>query len=174
MSSKSLYICFLFIVSAGFRPGFQQEASEYDLKAAFVYNFTKFIDWNSYLKEEEFFIGIVGNSKITSSLNAIAQSNKVGEKKIRLRQFSKIEDIDFCHILFISNDTSISLQAILEKAAVKGTLIISEKEGYAKKGTCLNFIILNNKLKFEANMKAINAADLKAGAQLLKLAIVID
>lgn len=174
MGGKSLYIVFLFVIFSGFRPGFQQEAAEYDLKAAFIYNFTKFIDWSAYLKEDDFTIGVIGNSKIISSLNVIAQSSRVNEKKIVIKQFAKAEDIDFCHILFIPHDTPILLQSILTKAAVKGTLIISEKEGYAKKGTCLNFVILNNKLKFEANMNAFNTADLKAGSQLLKLAIVID
>ncbi|MES1224887.1 MAG: YfiR family protein, partial [Bacteroidota bacterium] len=62
---------------------------------------------------------------------------------------------------------------ILEKVE-KRTLTVSEEEGYAKRGTAFNFVIKNDKLKFESNLNAINAAGLKAGSQLLKLAILVN
>ncbi|HMC99217.1 MAG TPA: YfiR family protein, partial [Ferruginibacter sp.] len=66
-----------------------------------------------------------------------------------------------------------SLQSVLDRAG-KGVLTVSEEPGLAKQGTAFNFIVNNDKLKFEANLKAIYAAGLKAGAQLLKLAIIVD
>jgi hypothetical protein len=65
------------------------------------------------------------------------------------------------------------LEDILEKTSGKGTLIISEKNGYAVQGAGINFVIIKQKLKFEANVKALNAAGLTASSQLLKLAIII-
>ncbi len=62
----------------------------------------------------------------------------------------------------------------MEKARVKGTLIVTEKSGLAAQGAAINFIIVDNKLKFEANTKSINKADLKVSSQLLKLAILIE
>jgi hypothetical protein len=75
--------------------------------------------------------------------------------------------------LFISQNSSIPLDDILAKTTGKGILIISEQDGYAELGTAINFVIVNRKLKFEANVKAINAAGLTASSQLLKLAIII-
>lgn len=151
----------------------QTEEKEASLKAAFIYNFSKYIDWDTNSHANDFVIGIIGTSPLTASLNEIAKSNTIKNKKIIVRQFSKPEDIVYCQILFIPQKIPFSLQSILDKAG-KGVLTISEEDGFAKKGTAFNFIIIKDKLKFEANLKAIDGAGLKASSQLLKLASIIN
>jgi len=156
--------------------GLQQprtEAEEYALKAAFVYNFTKFIDWNASNNGDEFIIGVMGYSPILKYLADIAQTKSVNGKKIVIKQYYKPDEIKFCHVLFIPEQTSYPLNTILSKVS-KGTLTISEEDGFAALGTALNFVLINNKLKFEANMKAVDAAGLKASSDLLRLAIIVD
>ena len=150
----------------------QDTGGEASLKAAFIYNFTKYIEWDQP-DNGDFIIGIVGNSSITAPLEKIAQTNNVKGKRILIRHYSSIDDIVFSHILFIPGNQSFSLPAILEKTG-KGTLTVSEEPGYAKMGSAFNFIVKNDKLKFEANLGAIYAANLKVSSQLLKLAILID
>lgn len=173
MIKKWLYLIVILSLT-GFSPGVQTEAEEYNLKAAFIYNFTKFIDWDSLIPGNEFIIGVVDSSPIYEPLTEIAKTNTVNDRKIIIRQYSKLDEISLCHVLFISRNTSLSLDDILAKAAVKGMLTISEKAGYAKQGTAINFIVVNNKLKFEANTKTINSAGLTASSQLLKLAIIVE
>jgi YfiR/HmsC-like len=151
-----------------------EEAEEYNIKAAFIYKFTNYIDWDSLIPGDEFIIGVIGPSPVIEQLNEIALTKTIKNKKIIVRQFNKPEEISPCHILFISQKTSFSLGDILAKVGGKGTLTISEKKGYAQKGTDINFIEVDNKLKFEANPKGISAAGLKASSQLLKLAIIVD
>jgi hypothetical protein len=153
-----------------------QGEQEANLKAAFIYNFTKYIDWNfdaTETNENDFVIGVIGNSPVTASLNEIAKENRVGYKRIVVRVFNSPEDIGSCNILFIPRRSPFSLRSILEKVR-KGTLTISEEAGFARQGTAFNFVIINDKLKFETNLKAIASAGLKAGSQLLKLAIIVD
>ena len=90
-----------------------------------------------------------------------------------VRVFSKPENISYCNILFVPHNASFTLESILNKLT-KGMLVISEQPGYAKLGTAFNFVLVNDKLKFEANLKSINSAGVKASSQLLKLAIIID
>ena len=116
----------------------------------------------------------MGNSPVNRQLGEIAKSKTVKGKKIVIRQFNKPDEISLCHILFISRKTTFNLDDILAKAGNRGTLTISEKAGYAKRGAQINFIEVDEKLKFEANPKGINAAGLKASSQLLKLAIIIE
>jgi hypothetical protein len=169
---KAGLLCFFLFCS--FSPRQQKDkASEYNLKAAFIYNFTKYVDWKSGSNDNEFIIGIIGTSPIIDPLTEIVKTETVDNKRISLKQFAKPGDISFCHILFISQNAATSLDAILAKVANKGTLIVSEQDGYAEQGTAFNFVILNNKLKFEANLKALNTAGLTASSQLLKLAIII-
>ena len=168
-------LLWLFVTTFSFTSFRQKDqAKEYNLKAAFIYNFTRYIDWKESSDQNEFIIGVIGSSPINDPLAEIVKTETVDNKKITIKQFSKPADITFCHILFISEKSSIPLDDILAKTTGKGTLIISEQDGYAELGTAINFVIINRKLKFEANVKAINAAGLTASSQLLKLAIIIN
>lgn len=151
----------------------QSDGQEPVLKAAFIYNFTKYIEWDNNDEDNEFVIGVLGNSDVLSSLSEISRSSLVKNKKIKIKSFSKPEDISFCNILFISSNTAFSLQSVLSRIT-KGMLTIGEQSGYAKLGTAFNFVLVNEKLKFEANLKAIQSAGVKPSAQLLKLAIIVD
>lgn len=148
----------------------QQEAN---LKAVFMYNFTRYIEWNVEQNENEFVIGIVGPSAIDKPISEIARTNTVNNRKIVVKHFSKPEDISYCHILFIPHGSSSQLQSILDRTG-KGVLVISEEPGLARQGAAFNFIPVHDKIKFEANLKAINAAGVKVSSQLLRLAIVIN
>ena len=90
-----------------------------------------------------------------------------------VRIYSKPEEIGACNVLFIPGHIPYSLPSILERTG-KGILTISEEAGFARQGSALNFVVINDKLKFEANLKSIYSAGLRAGSQLLKLAIIID
>ncbi len=148
------------------------QEKEATLKAAFIFNFTKYIDWDTTRNNDDFVIGVIGPSAVTPPLADIAKDNLANNKRIVIRQFSKPDEITWCNILFIPQKNHYLLQNILDRTG-KGTLTISEEEGYAKQGTAFNFVIINDKLKFESNLNAINAAGLKASSQLLKLAILV-
>lgn len=164
----------LYFIICSYSPHRQiDKASEYNLKAAFIYNFTKFIEWKTSPTDNEFIIGIIGASPINDPLVEVIKTETVDGKKIIIKHFDKAADISDCHILFISRSAGAALDDILAKTAGKGMLIVSEQDGYAKGGTAINFVIVNRKLKFEANVKAINAAGLAASSQLLKLAIIV-
>lgn len=151
----------------------QPGAQEADLKGAFIYNFTKYIDWNQYNNGDKFIIGVIGSSSVVKSLMEIAETNTVNSKKIEIRFFDDPEEIEFCNILFIPENIPFPLSLILSKIN-KGMLTISEERGFASEGTAFNFVRKNGKLKFEVNLKALSKADIKASSQLLKLAIIVN
>lgn len=150
----------------------QTQGQEANLKAAFIYNFTRYIDWEKN-GEPDFVIGIIGPSYVSKPLTEIAATKVVDNKKIIIRQFEKPEDISYCHILFIPKGLNYPLRSVLDKVG-KGTLTVSEENGFAKQGSAFNFTISNEKLKFEANLRAIYTAGLKVSSQLLKLATIVD
>lgn len=174
MKKKKWYIVFLvFMISHYTHAAKQTEAEEYNLKATFLYNFANFIEWENVLTDESFIIGIIGPSSIKAPLEEIARTKTINNKKIIIREFSRPEDVTFCNILFISEKSLYELNAILEKVP-RNTLTVTEKKDYALEGACINFVIVKNKLKFETNLNAIQSAGLKASAQLLKLAIIVN
>src|SRR5580700_3921960 len=170
MLKRFAYFIIIYLSSA---PNVQAQEQESVLKAAFIYNFINYIDWNTGNDSPDFVIGVLGSSSVTKPLVDISQSKTVKNKKIVVRVFKKPEDIANCQILFIPQNLPYSLHAILEKVD-RGVLTVSEEPGYAGQGTAFNFVVQNEKLKFEANLKAINLAGLKAGSQLLKLAIIVE
>ena len=171
-----LFKRFLLVIVAGSFTGTisaQNARQEANLKAAFIYNFTKYIDWGSYNQDSTFVIGVAGDSPIIESLNAIAAADKIDNKRVVVKTINSGAEISNCDLVFISKECRMSLNYILSKTR-PGVLTISEHPGFAEAGTAFNFVVVNNRLKFEANLKAISAAGLKAGSQLLKLAIIVD
>lgn len=173
MRSRKIILVFMFALIA-MTSYAQTEAEESSLKAAFLFNFTHFIEWDDDIFPNEFLIGVVGNSLIDDPLEEIAKTRKVNNKKILIRYYKSAEDVEKCNILFISKSCRIPLSEFLEKPELKKTLIVGEKEEFAQNGAGINFVIVDKKLKFEVNKKSLDEAGLKISAQLLKLAIIIN
>ena len=169
---KWLFIFVVLACCAG-KLAAQSADGEFDLKAVFIYNFTRYIEWDTTKMQDEFVIGVMGSSPISNALSEIAARRLVRNKRITIRVCNRVEDIRGCQVLFIPKQTSLPLSTIL-LSTPKGTLTVSESPGSAMEGTAFNFILLNNKLKFEANLRALTNAGLKAGSQLLKLAIIVQ
>lgn len=167
--AQFLILLIFFATSTGAQQLDKQQAN---LEAVFLYNFTKYIDWNKNNSTTEFIIGVIGDSPITDALYDIAKTYTVNNKRILIKIFNKPSEITDCDILFISQNNPFSLESILKRVG-QGVLTVSEQTGYARKGTAFNFVVIHNKLKFEANLKAISDAKLKAGSQLLKLASIV-
>ena len=169
MIKKLLLISFILSFAANAKA--QTEQGEAALKAVFIYNFTKYVDWDNI--GNEFVIGVIGSSPIENALTEIAKTNTIKNKKIIIRHYARPQDIRTCQILFIAKKSSYSLSSILNEVG-RGVLTIGEEDGYSREGTAFNFVIINDKLKFEANLRAIDEAGLKASSQLLKLAIIVN
>ena len=151
----------------------QSEVEEYNLKAAFVYNFTRYINWGPFAPENEFVIGIVGQSPIYEPLQEIAKTKTINDKKILIKTFNTPHDITSCNIIYISRNSPFPLDTILAKIN-SGILTISEEKDYARLGTAFNFVLVKDKLRFESNIRALNSTGLKVSSQLLKLAIIVN
>ncbi len=152
----------------------QNGEQEANLKAAFIYNFTKYIDWSSYNNRDVFVIGVVGeDSRVIPALKEISKTRTINNKRIEIKVINTLSDITDCDIVFITKKCRFPLASVLNRVG-RGVLTISESKGFAAQGTDFNFIVVNQRLKFEANLSAIASSGLKAGSQLLKLAIIVD
>ncbi len=140
--------------------------------AVYIYNFTKFLSWPTY-DSESFHISILGKNKIIEPLNKIAEKEKVNGKRIIINEIKDLNNLKNGSILFISTDDDNMLPSILKKAAEKKILTISSSKGFAGKGVCINFIFVDDKIKFEINQKAIEEAGIIPNTRLLSLALKV-
>ncbi len=143
-------------------------------KVMFVYNFTKYFEWPQSYKEGNFLIGILGNSPLISELDKMAFSKSAGSQQFEIRKFLSIREVENCHMLIVAPDVATPLSEIISKIKKNSTLLITEKQGFAKQGAAINFVVQNNKPAFELNKSSAEKQDLKVSTNLLSLAIVVE
>jgi hypothetical protein len=162
----------VFIILMGLNPISAQEnavPNEYALKADFLYRFVDYVYWKDYSKKQTFKIAILEESPITTSLLNVTKN-----KKIEVKGYKNLNEIGFCNILFVPYNCTVPIETILSKFSGKPVLIVTEQKGYGKKGAHMNFVIVENKLKFEVNLKAINKAGIGISSFLLQHAIIVQ
>lgn len=144
---------------------------DYRFHSIFIYNFTKYIQWPTSQQSAEFIIGVYGNSPISEELEKITSNKSVGTQKIVVKRFKNISEVSDCHILFVPSNGSSNFEAVQQKLKGKSTLVITEKSGLIEKGSCINFVLQDNKWKFQLNESAAQNAGLKVSRELAQMAI---
>lgn len=154
---------------------YQKDAGPDKFKASYIYNFTKSFEWPES-KTNEFNIAILGtNQNLFNFLTEMSSTKTVGTKKIVVKSISSISEASRPEILYILPDKSSVLAEAVSKYKGKGTLIITEKQGSAKVGAAINFVVAEDKLKFELNKSSAGRAGLVVGSKIEAMALkVID
>ena len=144
------------------------------LKALYVYNFTKYIEWPASYKQGDFVIGILGDSPLFKELNTMAQTKKAGNQTIQVQKYSAASSIGRCHMLILPPAKGATIGDAVKRIQGNSTLVIGEQNGLATRGAGINFVVLNNKQKYELNKSNIEKYNLKVSSNLLSLAILVN
>lgn len=167
-----MLVLLVVVTAFGFRQNYDTNAK---IKAVFIYNFTRYFEWPEGKKSGNFQIHIVGtNPSLLKELNDMAAKKKVGTQTIEVLNTPAFDGKSKPHMLFLLSEASKHLSDAISKLKGKGTLIITEKEGAAKTGAAINFVIVDNKQKFEFSKISTNKAGLKASEDFKTLAIAVD
>jgi hypothetical protein len=152
--------------------GAEAAAPEYDVKAAFLYNFTKFVEWPSSAFHDDsssLRLCVLGEDPFGESLETVAEE-AVDGRTLTVVRTGWMSDPAGCQILFISRSESKRLPRIL--AAVQGApvLTVSDVDGFLEQGGIINFLLQGSKVRFEINQQRADQAGLKISSKLLRLA----
>ncbi len=150
-----------------------QSVTDYKVHANIIYRFTKYIEWPENKQTGDFVIGIVGDSPLYEELGALTANKFVGNQRIVIKKLSASATYYTCQILFISQEESRDLKRIASLTAEEPVLLITEENGLAKRGSCINFIIVDDRLKLEINKNNILSRNLNIASELLKLATIV-
>jgi len=156
--------------------GKSQRAAEYQIKAAYIYNFAKFVNWPSKVfadASSPIVIGVLGEDPFGNTLEQTVKDKTVNGRKLQARRFDKINEVERCHILFVSSSEKMRLSRVLEQVRGSNVLTIGELGGFARQGGVIGFTMEGNKVGFEINIGAAKKAGLDVSSQLLKLAKVV-
>jgi hypothetical protein len=148
---------------------------EYQVKAAFLHKFAKFVEWPSTAFNSDvdpFMLCVSGKDPFGKALDTL-HDKTVGNRKFIIKKFQSMEDAGRCHILFISSSEKGNLQQILKAVRNKQILTVGDTEGFAQSGVMINFTMQEGKVQFEINPQAVKQAGLTVSSQLLKVSKVI-
>ena len=152
----------------------QSEEANAHVKAIYIYNFTKYIEWPENYKGGNFVVGVLGTSvPLINELNKMASSKTVGSQKLEIKNVSSVADVAKCHIIYILSDNSSQLSDVLGKVKGKSALIVTDKVGLATKGSAINFIIDGNKQKIELNRANVEKYKLKVASTLVEMSVQV-
>jgi len=138
-----------------------------------VFNFVKFIQWPPNETNKEFIIGVIGNSEIYNTLSTWYDGKPKGNKTYVIKKFTNASELTDCQVLFIEDNKSSEFEAAKSKLVGKETLLITDHRGLGAKGSCINFKLVDAKLRFELNQRAIEESKLKVSSMLSQMAIMI-
>lgn len=146
---------------------------EYRVKAAFLYNFSKFVDWPVEAfgsPTNSIVIGTLGENPFGHALAAIVEGNAIEKHKFQVKSFRRLEDVTECHVLFINGVTGEQLEQALRSLQSRPILTVGEDAHFLEMGGVVQFTKEDNKVRFEINATAAERARLKLSARLLSLA----
>ena len=152
-------------------------AGEYQVKAAFLYNFTKFTDWPPRVfssSNAPIFIGIVGEDPFGKTIDDVVSGEVVAGHPLVVKRLRAEDDLRSCHVLFISRSEKERLPEVLRQLKGTPVLSVSEISGFAEQGGMVNFQLANKTVKMEINQAAAEHAGLQISAKLLKLARLVN
>ncbi len=161
-----------------------EKAKEYEVKAAFVYNFFKFVKWpqendvdpseKPSSKQANITIGVFGEYAY-SVARKIIKGKKVNGRKIDIYLLTRKDVMDperllKCNMVYISQDAKADKAKVLLLIKEHSILSVGESEGFLESGGMINFVLDKGRVRFEINLVATTKAELKVRAQFLRLA----
>jgi hypothetical protein len=153
----------------------QPQNREYEVKAAFLYNFAKFIEWPAKGladTRDTIIISILGEDPFGGTLRTI-EGKTIEGRQVVTKRFKSVRDLEFSHILFISPSEKERLGEIMKVLKDWSVLTVSEMAGFVEAGGTINFIIEGNKVRFEINAVNAERAGLRLSSRLLNVAKVV-
>ena len=149
------------------------EASEAEIKAAFLVRFGNYIDWpagGASAASAPFGIDVLGDSAIAAELERAASHSQVASRAIQVRRLAPGDSLGDARIVFLARSESGRLGEVLASARDQPILVVTEVDGAVPSGAALNFVVVDNKVRFDVDLTAAEAAHLKISARLLSVA----
>ena len=148
-------------------------ATEYEIKAAFLLHFSRFVEWPASAfatRDAALFICVLGDDPFGPALEEIVRNERVDSHPIAVERYQLADNVDRCHILFVSRSAERLQRQILAQVRDKSILTVSDEEEFTRRGGVIGFVTVNGKVKLQVNRSSAQRADLRISSRLLRLA----
>jgi hypothetical protein len=149
--------------------------TEYQVKAAYLYNFGKFVNWPKAANGDpgNFVICVFGQDPFGSLLDSTVAGESVSGKPVDVERIAKRQDADRCRIIFISASEQARVRDILTDFAQLNALTVSDMPSFTSRGGMIQFVVRDDRVRFEVNLTAADRAGISLSSELLKVAAAV-
>jgi hypothetical protein len=158
---------------AAARPGAAQEATEQQVKAAFLYRFAGYVEWPdaSFAQADSpLVIGVLGDEPLAAAVEQAVGGRSVNGRRVTARRVRPGESIAGVHILFVGRAERGRLPQIAQGASAQAVLVVTETEGALAQGSVINFLVADRRVRFEISLPSAERSGLKLSSRLLAVA----
>jgi hypothetical protein len=158
-------------------PGVRAQSAkptDYDVKAAYLYNFGRFVEWPAKAAQgDSFAVCVLGQDPFGPTLDATLAGETIGGKSVVAKRISGPQESGNCQILFLSPTEDSRLNEIIEAVDKKAVLTVSDMPQFAQRGGMIQFVLEGKRIRFEVNLTATKHAGLTLSSELLKVATAV-
>lgn len=153
--------------------GVAQERPTHEIHAAMLYNFIKYVQWPNEGETGDFVVGVIGDENVFNTLKSWYDGKAKGSKKYVIKKLASADEANTCQVVYVGKSKNRDFEIIKSSVTGKSILTITDGNGMAEKGSCINFKVIDGKLKFELNQAMVSGSNLKVSTQLSSMAILI-
>lgn len=168
---------FSVMVTVGFNCQAQNSRpTKYQIEAAFIYNFARFVDWPTQAfahTSSPLVIGVLGKNRFGTDLAKTISGKVIRGHPLEFRECASLPDAMRCQVLFISDSEKGRLSKIISTLGGNNILTVGEMDNFIDQGGMIDLTIIDQKIRFEINNSAAKAAGLTISSKLLSLAIKV-
>ncbi|MCZ8353262.1 MAG: YfiR family protein [Cyclobacteriaceae bacterium] len=150
-----------------------QEKPVHEIHSQMMYNFIKYVQWPNEAEGGEFVVGVMGDDDVLNTLKQWYDGKPKGSKKYVIKKITSPGEAATCSVVYLGRSKSNQFEEIKNSISGKPVLTITNGNGLAQKGSCINFKVIDGKLKFEMNQGTLTSSNLKVSGQLVSMAILI-
>lgn len=150
-----------------------QAAAEYDVKAAFLYNFAKFVEWPPDAFDSPgspMTLCIVGKDPFGDVLDTLVRGETLQGRPLIVHRTRDLLEVRDCHVVFLSRTEQARQDEVLATVRGAGILTVGEGDSFLREGGIIRFVLEANRVRFEVNLDAAERNGLKLSSKLLRLA----
>lgn len=153
-------------------PVYSAPTAEYQVKAVFLFNFAQFVEWPGDVfpqKQSPLVIGVLGQDPFGSYLEDTVRGERVNNRPLTVRRYRRVEEIQTCHVLFISRSEAGRLDQILANLRHRKILTVADFDTSGSSNVMIRLVTQQNKIRLRINSEATRAANLTISSKLLRL-----
>jgi hypothetical protein len=153
-----------------------KSATEYQVKAAFLYNFAKFVDWPPSAfsdAKQPFDICVYGRDPFGPALDDALSGKSIGDHRVEIGRAKEVPDLMACHMIFVSASQKETPAELVDRLKPRAVLLVGESDGFAVSGGAIQFTVEDSHVHFLINPDAADRAGLKISSKLLALAKIV-